>query len=537
MAKKASKRKKKAKKRNKQILKQMQDKKGTLQTEITKTAEEASNVVEEQLKSFTPTENQTTNVFKEYNKYNNSSSNFHMQKTKIEPVSVMAKNAPNLMDFKIAQGTYTLDNIYKDVITGNVTDRLPDDFMTVYSRASREQQSKFRTKVLSNHANFKDIDYSKPVGLNIENYFENKRILEQINIVEPFESSNILSSEIKKRKEIYQSQNENLMKNIKNSLGSTVERKTDDVISRTFTPNYEGIGEFYKELKAAATPMADGTVRYSAETINTMEQILKDTATNLDFTNDENAKKFLKKNYRAKTKEQTEEYIKGVKQVFDLDSSSVDALKSQIEKHGDKMRKQGKTVEALDKTFNKVGNAFSPRHHYEKAVMKDAKKQVKKYNKQVNKTLLQKMKETGAADETFTNVLKGHKGMTLGLGLNALFALGDYRESRKEGKTVLGSALKAGTSLAMGELLSFPGMLALGAAKGIGSLGVKGVTFAAQTSRSMNNLQQFTPFSGANFVDTQQLATMRQSGMELAKMSQYNLQQTLMGTEARNLHR
>ena len=44
-------------------------------------------------------------------------------------------------------------------------------------------------------------------------------------------------------------------------------------------------------------------------------------------------------------------------------------------------------------------------------------------------------------------------------------------------------------------------------------------------------------FSGAQFADNQQLATMRQSGMEMAKMSQYNLQQTLMGNEANHLHR
>ena len=30
---------------------------------------------------------------------------------------------------------------------------------------------------------------------------------------------------------------------------------------------------------------------------------------------------------------------------------------------------------------------------------------------------------------------------------------------------------------------------------------------------------------------------MRQSGMELAKMAQYNLEQSLMGAEAKHLHR
>jgi hypothetical protein len=53
----------------------------------------------------------------------------------------------------------------------------------------------------------------------------------------------------------------------------------------------------------------------------------------------------------------------------------------------------------------------------------------------------------------------------------------------------------------------------------------------------MNSAANFQVFGGAEFHDTQQLATMRQSGMEMAKMAQYNLQQTLMGQEASYLHR
>lgn len=56
-------------------------------------------------------------------------------------------------------------------------------------------------------------------------------------------------------------------------------------------------------------------------------------------------------------------------------------------------------------------------------------------------------------------------------------------------------------------------------------------------SRSMNSMQKRQVFGDAQFMDTQQLATMRQSGMELAKMSQYNLQQAMMGNEAEHMHR
>ena len=53
----------------------------------------------------------------------------------------------------------------------------------------------------------------------------------------------------------------------------------------------------------------------------------------------------------------------------------------------------------------------------------------------------------------------------------------------------------------------------------------------------MNSAANFQVFGDAQFMDTQQLATMRQSGMEMAKMANYNLQQTLMGNEATYLHR
>ncbi|MGL5765978.1 MAG: hypothetical protein ACRCX8_10095 [Sarcina sp.] len=76
-------------------------------------------------------------------------------------------------------------------------------------------------------------------------------------------------------------------------------------------------------------------------------------------------------------------------------------------------------------------------------------------------------------------------------------------------------------------------MIAKGAPKAIMST-VEGVN---TMSRSMNSLQRRQVFGDSQFQDTQQLATMRQSGMELAKMSQYNLQQSLMGNEAEYMHR
>ena len=45
------------------------------------------------------------------------------------------------------------------------------------------------------------------------------------------------------------------------------------------------------------------------------------------------------------------------------------------------------------------------------------------------------------------------------------------------------------------------------------------------------------PFRNYTFVDGPQIATMRQAGLALARRSKYELQQTVMGNEARYLHR
>ncbi len=49
--------------------------------------------------------------------------------------------------------------------------------------------------------------------------------------------------------------------------------------------------------------------------------------------------------------------------------------------------------------------------------------------------------------------------------------------------------------------------------------------------------QNMAPFRTNTFVDSQQIYTMRQAGMALAEQSKYALQQSLMGDEARFMHR
>ena len=138
------------------------------------------------------------------------------------------------------------------------------------------------------------------------------------------------------------------------------------------------------------------------------------------------------------------------------------------------------------------------------------------------------------------NLLDELKDMSLldkiGTVTNIGFAVSDYKDARRQGHGVVSSVARAGTQFVMGELLGIYYPLVLGAKALPGAI-VKGSELLYKENRKMNSMANQQVFGGAQFQDTQQLATMRQSGMEMAKMSQYNLQQTLMGQEATHLHR
>ena len=135
-----------------------------------------------------------------------------------------------------------------------------------------------------------------------------------------------------------------------------------------------------------------------------------------------------------------------------------------------------------------------------------------------------------------SNLKKIFNKRVFDIGLNAAFAISDYKDARDSGKGVVGSAVKAGALFAAGEVLQgamFPVMLA----SSIPKMAVGAIETTQKMTRQMNNMQRIQTFGESYFQDTQQLATMRQAGMELAKMSQYNLQQSIMGNEAQYMHK
>lgn len=147
----------------------------------------------------------------------------------------------------------------------------------------------------------------------------------------------------------------------------------------------------------------------------------------------------------------------------------------------------------------------------------------------------------GAVDEGTENLAKSHLKKALsGRNLNALLNVGlsinDYNEARNAGDGVVKAGLKAGAQFVAGEALG-AWMLPVALAKAAPSIAISGVEAAQSVTRKMNSVSRTQVFGESYFQDTQQLATMRQAGMEMAKMSQYNLQQSIMGNEAQYMHR
>lgn len=121
-------------------------------------------------------------------------------------------------------------------------------------------------------------------------------------------------------------------------------------------------------------------------------------------------------------------------------------------------------------------------------------------------------------------------------GVNILGAIGDYKTARRKGHGVISSAVRAGAQFAIYEALGLWALPVTLLQHTPGAI-IKGADMLYKENRRMNSAANNQIFGNAEFLDTQQLATMRQSGMEMAKMAQYNLQQTLMGNEATYLHR
>lgn len=143
---------------------------------------------------------------------------------------------------------------------------------------------------------------------------------------------------------------------------------------------------------------------------------------------------------------------------------------------------------------------------------------------------------------SITGLPKAAGGFTAGsifsTGLNSYFAYSDYKDVRAEGGGFLEAAGTAALNFAIPELVGMAPYLLYQAGSALAQGGVAAYENGAMKLRQMDrdNRRQI-PFQNYTFVDSPQIYTMRQAGLALAQQSKYNLQQTMMGNEARYMHR
>ncbi len=139
------------------------------------------------------------------------------------------------------------------------------------------------------------------------------------------------------------------------------------------------------------------------------------------------------------------------------------------------------------------------------------------------------------ASSIFNAAKVGGAGTAVSAALPAAFGVMEYNRARDEGNSVGMSVARGVGDFALAEMTGFWGYMGVQAAAAAPKAMMNTVLGIESMSRNMNKQNTSGPFAMANFVDTQQNYTMRQSGMKLAQASKYNLQQTLMGNEASHI--
>ena len=115
--------------------------------------------------------------------------------------------------------------------------------------------------------------------------------------------------------------------------------------------------------------------------------------------------------------------------------------------------------------------------------------------------------------------------------------LNDYSTRREEGDSALSAAFGAAAEQGLAMATGFKGYMAFELLRNSGVIVDALESLSAQRRAYYANEQYQAPFRTNTFVDNEQLYTMRQAGMELAKQAKYKQVATMMGNEARYMHR
>ena len=119
------------------------------------------------------------------------------------------------------------------------------------------------------------------------------------------------------------------------------------------------------------------------------------------------------------------------------------------------------------------------------------------------------------------------------VGFGVFGAASDYQTSREEGKTVAGSVASAAVEGVLPYLIGMPLYMGYELATEAPSIGSEIYHGIDSYKRKLARESRNQAFQSAHFDETQQTYTMRQAGLEIAKRSQYNIQQAMLGNEAR----
>lgn len=136
-----------------------------------------------------------------------------------------------------------------------------------------------------------------------------------------------------------------------------------------------------------------------------------------------------------------------------------------------------------------------------------------------------------SAKSTIVKKVFSKSNLLTGAVIPGFFAVNEYNYARNQGNGVLMSTARAAGDFVLSEALGW-GYMGLLAASALPSLAVTGYQAVDQMTRNNFSRSQNLPFANSRFRDSQPAYTMRQQGMQLAKASKYNLEQTLMGNEA-----
>lgn len=120
------------------------------------------------------------------------------------------------------------------------------------------------------------------------------------------------------------------------------------------------------------------------------------------------------------------------------------------------------------------------------------------------------------------------------LGAFTLWGATDqYEEAKANGSSTVGAIAEAGVDAALGFLLPLPAYVAYEAVVNAPTMITEGSLKIDEMKRQLARETSAGAFSNAQFNDTEQVYTMRQAGMAIAKRSRYNTEAAMIGQEAK----